>query len=234
MPVILRIPGTRVVIALALLLIPGPIASALSADAPAPRVVVPSNERKAVPRREARPVSRREIFEVIQNDLAHRGIAERDELQPDDLNIQCSVPALRDDPGLRVERISFDPLRRETVFELWASREPQYLPFDVTTRRSLQIAGITPDLTGKPGESDGGENSGTGKGALWIFRKAPVLAGPGRPATLVMLGQNVRITTTVVPLQPGVKGQCIFVRDPVTARVMKAEVIDEGLLQTSF
>lgn len=234
MPVILRIPGTGVVIVLALLLIPGPIASALSADAPAPRVVVPSNERKAVPRREARPVSRREIFEVIQNDLAHRGIAERDELQPDDLNIQCSVPALRDDPGLRVERISFDPLRRETVFELWASREPQYLPFDVTTRRSLQIAGITPDLTGKPGESDGGENSGTGKGALWIFRKAPVLASPGRPATLVMLGQNVRITTTVVPLQPGVKGQCIFVRDPVTARVMKAEVIDEGLLQTSF
>ena len=89
MPVILRIPGTRVVIVLALLLIPGPIASALSADAPAPRVVVPSNERKAVPRREARPISRREIFQVIQNDLAHRGIAERDELQPDDLNIQC-------------------------------------------------------------------------------------------------------------------------------------------------
>ena len=49
-----------------------------------------------------------------------------------------------------------------------------------------------------------------------------------------MLGQNVRITTTVVPLQPGSKGQCILVRDPATARVMTAEVVDEGLLQTSF
>ncbi len=201
----------------------------------------PSRQVGGAPRRaEGRPAARGSPgftpgnLRVIQNDLAHRGIAERNELQPDDLNIQSSVPALWDDPGLRVERISFDPLRRETVFELWASREPQYLPFDVTTRRSLQIAGRTPDLTGKPGESDGGENSGTGKGALWISRKSPVLAKPGRAATLVMLGQNVRITTTVIPLQPGVKGQCILVRDPITARVMTAEVVDEGLLQTSF
>ena len=64
--------------------------------------------------------------------------------------------------------------------------------------------------------------------------KPPVLAKPGKPATLVMLGQNVRITTTVVPLQPGSKGQRILVRDPATARVMTAEVVDEGLLQTSF
>jgi len=235
MPVILGIPGTRAVIALALLLMPGPIASALSADAPRRTVGVgPPDERKVIRRREPRPISRREIFQVIQNDLAHRGIAERNELQPDDLNIQSSLPALQDDSGLRVERISFDRLRRETVFELWASREPQYLPFDVTTRRSLQIVGITPDLMGKPGESDGGENPGTGPGALWISRKVPVLAEPGRLATLVMLGQNMRITTTVVPLQPGVKGQCIFVRYPVTARVMKAEVVDEGLLQASF
>jgi flagella basal body P-ring formation protein FlgA len=49
-----------------------------------------------------------------------------------------------------------------------------------------------------------------------------------------MLGQNVRITTTVVPLQPGGKGQWILVRDLTTARVISAEVVDEGLLQTSF
>jgi flagella basal body P-ring formation protein FlgA len=61
-----------------------------------------------------------------------------------------------------------------------------------------------------------------------------VLAKPGTPATLVMLGQNMRITTTVDPLQPGIRGQCILVRDPATARVMTAEVVDEGLLQISF
>jgi flagella basal body P-ring formation protein FlgA len=49
-----------------------------------------------------------------------------------------------------------------------------------------------------------------------------------------MQGQNMRITTTVVPLEPGSKGQTIRVRDVVTARVMTAEVVDEGLLRTSF
>jgi flagella basal body P-ring formation protein FlgA len=64
--------------------------------------------------------------------------------------------------------------------------------------------------------------------------KLPVLAKPGRFATLVMLGQNIRITTTVLPLQPGSKGQRILVRDPDTQRVMSAEVVDEGLLQAGF
>ena len=64
--------------------------------------------------------------------------------------------------------------------------------------------------------------------------KPPVLAKPGTPATLIMLGQNVRITTTVDPLQPGSKGQRILVRDTTTARVLNAEVVDEGLLQTNF
>jgi flagella basal body P-ring formation protein FlgA len=49
-----------------------------------------------------------------------------------------------------------------------------------------------------------------------------------------MLGQNVRITTTVVPLQPGIKGQSILVRNLATARVTTAEVVDEGQLRTSF
>jgi flagella basal body P-ring formation protein FlgA len=49
-----------------------------------------------------------------------------------------------------------------------------------------------------------------------------------------MLGENMRITTTVVPLQPGTKGQRILVRDPTTARIVAAEVVSEGLLQTRF
>jgi len=63
---------------------------------------------------------------------------------------------------------------------------------------------------------------------------APVLARPGTSATLIMVGQNLRITTAVVPLQPGVQGQCIFVRDLATSRVMKAEVVGAGVLQASL
>ena len=78
------------------------------------------------------------------------------------------------------------------------------------------------------------ENPTAGQGVSRTRIKAPVLAKPGKPATLVMLGENVRITATVIPLQPGSKGQRILVRELTTARVMNAEVVDEGLLRTSF
>jgi hypothetical protein len=169
--------------------------------------------------------------------MAQMGISGQGGLQPEDLKIQSSVPALKGDVGLEVKRIGFDLIRRETVFELWTSHEPQYLPFEVTTRRDPQSLGLTSNLAWVPGEAGGdprAESPGIGGGMGGARPKAPVLAKPGRPATLVMLGQNVRITTTVVPLQPGSKGQCILVRDMATARVMTAEVVGEGLLRTSF
>ena len=137
--------------------------------------------------------------------------------------------------GLQVKRIGFDPIRRETVFELWASHEPQYLPFEVTTRRDPRSLGLrlSAGAGGCRWRSPDGK-SGHGPGGKSVAPRPPVLAKPGTPATLVMLGQNVRITTTVDPLQPGSKGQRILVRDPATARVMNAEVVDEGLLQTGF
>jgi hypothetical protein len=196
-----------------------------------------SHEREGIPRHEPRRLSRREIFQAIQSHMAQMGISGQGGLQPEDLKIQSSVPALKGDVGLEVKRIGFDLIRRETVFELWTSHEPQYLPFEVTTRRDPQSLGLTSNLAWVPGEAGGdprAESPGIGGGMGGARPKAPVLAKPGRPATLVMLGQNVRITTTVVPLQPGSKGQCILVRDMATARVMTAEVVGEGLLRTSF
>jgi hypothetical protein len=165
------------------------------------------------------------------------GIPGGEELQPGDLRIQSSPPALKEDVGLQLKSIGFDPIRREMVFELWTSHEPQYLPFEVTTRRDPQGLGLTPRPEGKLVEAGGESASGNPAitpGGSRDRLKLPVLAKPGKPATLIMLGQNMRITTTVVPLQPGTKGQCILVRDTATARVMRAEVVDEGLLRTSF
>ena len=211
---------------------------ARAADIPLRKALTTASQgSEVISRREPRTLSRREIYQAIQNDLAQLGISERGELRPGDLKIQSSVPVLRDDLGLQVKRIGFDPIRRETVFELWTSHEPQYLPFEVTTRRDPQSLGLTSHIAWNPGEVGGGfqtENPTAGQGVSRTRIKAPVLAKPGKPATLVMLGENVRITTTVIPLQPGSKGQRILVRELTTARVMAAEVVDEGLLRTSF
>jgi hypothetical protein len=228
----------RIVSALLLLLTLARLTEARSADAPLVKGASPFyGESEAALRRGPRSLSRQEIFQAIQKDLAQRGISRRAELQPGDLNIQSSVPVLRVDMGLQVKKLEFDPIRREVVFELWTSHEPQYLPFHVTTRRDPQTFG----LTARPewGLGEAGEESRNGypakaRGVSRVPAKSPVLAKPGTPMTLVMLGQNIRITTTVDPLQPGIKGQCILVRDPATMRVMNAEVVDEGLLRTSF
>ena len=229
---------SRVMCVLWILWVLAPQTNARPADASLRKGLAPPlQESEVIPRHEPRPLSRQEIFQVIQNDLAQRGVLARRELRPGDLNIQSSVPVLRVDMGLKVKKVVFDPIRREVVFELWASHEPQYLPFDVTTRLDPESLGLTSSLAWKSGGGSGGartESPAPGHGMNSSRGKAPVLAKPGRPATLVMLGQNVRITTTVVPLQPGIKGQFILVRDPATARVMSAEVVDEGLLQTSF
>ena len=90
MPVILRIPGTRVVIVLALLLMPGPIASATFSRRPntqgggAPPTSGRPSRGASLARFRAGKSSK--SFRTI---LLSRGIAERNELQPDDLNIQC-------------------------------------------------------------------------------------------------------------------------------------------------
>jgi len=229
---------SRVAFALLVLLVWASLAVARPADAPLRKALAtPSEESEVIARRELRPVSRREIFQAIQNDLAQRGISDRDGLKPEDLKIQSSVPVVKVDMGLQVKTIRYSPIRRETVFELWASHVPHYLPFTVTTRRDPRSLGLASNLAWKPGESGGGfrtEGPTTGQGVSQAHSKAPVLAKPGRPATLIMLGQNVRITTTVVPLQPGTKGQCILVRDLATSRVMTAEVVDENQLRTSF
>jgi hypothetical protein len=209
-----------------------------SADVPLHKVsAMPAEDSAGIPRRIPRTLSRLEIFQAIQNDLLRRGIVGREGLRLSDLKIQSSVPVGDDDAGLEVKHIGFDSIRRQTVFELWTSHEPQYLPFEVTTRRDPQSLGFSSSAE-VPGEGGGGGSRGQGRmleqGVSRPRSKAPVLAKPGRPATLVMLRQNARIITTVVPLQPGTMGQVILVRDPATARVMSAEVVDEGLLRTSF
>jgi hypothetical protein len=205
------------------------------ADAPLHKsLATPSQESEAIQRHEPSPISRMEIFQAIQNDLAQRGILGRAGLRPGDLKIQSSVPVLKDEMGLRVKRIGFDPLRRETVFELWTSQEPQYLPFEVTTRRDPQAWGLGLGLDERRVDAGRGDRPTICQGGSRAASKPSMLVKPGRSATLIMLGQNVRITTTVVPLQLGSKGQQILVRDVATARVMTAEVVDEGLLRTGF
>lgn len=258
-------PKNRVISSLLVLLVVARFPAARSAS-PEPRrqPINISPVEKGNPPRTARMLTRREIFQAISEDLASRGIQESGKLRPENLKIQLGVTVSGKDAGLQVKGIGFDPIRRETVFELWTSKEPLLLPFHVTTGWAPQALGLVvgkelgpeeiANRAGIPAETTGGATGWARRGVTSTVlpwprpyepalvgqkpdtRKVrpPTLAKAGQPATLIILGHNFRVTTTVIPLQPGSKGQCIRVRDTSSTRVMTAEVIAEGLLQTSF
>jgi hypothetical protein len=206
-------------------------ASPLPHDGLAPN----GREKEAAPGRASRTVSRGEIFQAIRNDLARKGARESGIPRPEDLKVQFAAPVFGKDAGLQVRKIAFDPVRHETFFELWTSKRPRLLPFRVAAKWDPQAAGLVPpyDKAATP-ESGIGRPAQAGQGLKPTKSRAPVLAKPGRPATLVMLGHDLRITMTVMPLQPGTKGQCILVRDTFNSRIMRAEVVAEGLLHTDL
>jgi hypothetical protein len=232
---------SRVLTFIFLLLMLTPMAPMMQGASPSAHLpnapAAPALKNETTPPHGARTVTRQEIYQAIQDDLVRRGAPGGQELRPEDLSIQSSVPALRDDLGLQVKGLRFDPLRRVTAFKLWTSSQPQYLPFEVTTTRDLQSLGLTNKLAQKFAEGAGGnrtESPTTAQVRSGTGSKPPVLAKPGTPARLMMLGENLRITLNVIPLQPGIKGQNILVRDLDTGRVMTVEVVDQNLLQTHF
>ena len=175
-----------------------------------------------------------EIWRAITDDLARKGIAWGTELRVDDLAVQTLVPGVGEDNGLRVKSIRVDPYRSKLVFELCTSNPSQSVPFTVTTPLQQELISR---LGGGAGVAAGiaqPQSPMTKRVVNSPSPPAPILAVPGTVATLFMVRPNARVTTTVVPLQRGVKGQSILVRDLGSARVMTAVVIDQNLLQTGF
>ena len=190
-----------------------------------------------VVRRVHQPVTGEQVAAVIGAALG-RGST----LDPATLGLQFSAPVYftGDDPGLEVSEIEFDALHRATKFRLWTSREPDNLPFYVTVPGSLKTIG-------RPLASAVARAATSAKpqAAVAAAEKAPPTqpsesTPPARPAPplvkagvatrLVIQGADYRLTSTVIPLQPGVLGQEIRVRDPFTLKVFTAQVAGPGLL----
>jgi len=227
---------SRVRIALLLLLMTfASVIVMMPADAPSPKRPGVTSVENTVPRILAgRTIYRQEILKSIQGKVEQMGIAGFGELSADDLNIQSSMPFPLAGVALQVKRVRFDVLRQAIVFDLWSAQEPQFLPFEVTLRGRRELIARLSQGLGEGSASVQTESPLNKQGNVVVHMRPPILARPGTPATLIMLGQNVRITMAVVPLQPGAKGQSILVRDLSSERVMAAQVVDQNLLQVEF
>ncbi len=211
-----------------------------------------------------RRISRQEIWEAIRAAMKEQGVGKADDLRPEALRVQTCVWVTKNDAGLQVKRTDFDPVRQRTVFQLWTSKEPRLLPFEVTTdwapeanvvvaRHDLARGSIVTasdvEVTRRRGavrlrEAMRQPNDAIGQrvrrslpaGRVLTHHnlRPPVLVTAGRPATLVAVSPHLRITTTVVPLQPGTEGQLIRIRNTMNQHILKAEVVGAGLLRADF
>jgi hypothetical protein len=178
-----------------------------------------------------------------------------------ELHLQAPVFVTKPDPGLEVKRVEPDLVQRRIRFLLWTSKEPQVLPFYVTVEELNRMKAWGPeyseqssespistdphveprktwrDLTDFPASrSDSSPRVAAHRGgAAWQATSYPiVLVAAGKPAKLVVETATLRLTALVTPLESGVKGQLIRVRNLDTQRVLKAEVVGEGLLQAKL
>jgi hypothetical protein len=192
--------------------------------------------KDVVVRRVHHPVTREQVAAVIGAALG-RGTT----VDPATLGLQFSTPVYftGDDPGLEVTEIEFDALHRATKFRLWTSREPENLPFYVTAPGSSKVTGrlATPAevrAETKAPTAVAAAESGPPARPVETTRspaKRPeTLVRAGVATRLVIQGADYRLTSTVIPLQPGVLGQEIRVRDPFTLKILTAQVAGPGLL----
>jgi hypothetical protein len=192
-------------------------------------------------RRVHRQLSREEVATAISAALGRENAVD-----PTALNLQLSTLVTCDDPGLEVTGIEFDALRQVTRFRLWTAKEPENLPFYVTIPgRWMGSKGKpqTPAATEARALPDSGEQAAAYvhpkpvypatsiSGAKSSPKGPEMIVKAGVATRLVIEGPDYRLTSTVIPLQPGALGQQISVRDPLTHKISSAQVAGPGLLK---
>jgi hypothetical protein len=211
--------------------------------------------------RKRRRLSSGEILTAIETFMAREDLHALRIPNLTGLNLQAPVFVTKPDPGLEVRGVESDRVQRKTRFLLWASKEPQMLPFYVTVEGLPETADCASSCKARtsegpiPTDSHLGRHSTVGNLAYppgLLDASSPrvtahkgestqqatssprVLVAAGKPAKLVVETATLRLTALVTPLQSGVKGQLIRVRNQDTHRVLEAEVVGVDLLQAAL
>jgi hypothetical protein len=193
-------------------------------------------------RRVYRQLLRTEVAMAISSALGRKNAVD-----PAALDLQLSPLVTCEDPGLEVTGIEFETLHRVTRFRLWTAKEPENLPFYVTLPgRWMGPKAVSPIPATAEARAPrhSGEQAAAHStpaypvmniGGVKSSAKGPeMIVKAGVATRLVIEGADYRLTSTVIPLQPGALGQEIRVRDPLTRKLSIAQVAGPGLLKGSL
>lgn len=181
------------------------------------RLTVPD---QIVVRRAGFPISRATIHDVIIRYLREKGIVD-----PPDSALQWSgaVTTTTAHPALEVRAVTWDARSRQLQFRLHCIPDDACRDFLVYLQNAPES--LTQEMTNLSNNARS-KTADVGKNATG----GPVLIEAGRKVRLVMQGDGLQISLTVVCLERGRAGQKIRVRAADNAHVFQAEVVNRNLL----
>jgi hypothetical protein len=184
--------------------------------------------------RQRRAITVSEVLVAIRAAVSERQVPSEDTLEPEDVRLETDILVAPGDPGLRVVRMNLDRGLGRARFLLWASRDPQVLPFYATVRVGRDSA-LSPVLF----SARLGDNAKVAAGhrlspATERLPKPEILVAQGELATLTLQSAAVRIFVDVVCLERGTLGQTIRVRLPDSEKIFSAHVDGKSRLEAGF
>jgi hypothetical protein len=181
--------------------------------------------------RKRRRLSTTEILTAIETSVAKERLHGLQMPKLEGLYLQAPVYVTKADPGLQVKRLEPDRVERKSRFLLWTSKEPGVLPFYVTVEGLPETTSGSADLPLLLGGDSPRGTASSSELPQRITLSPIMLVRRGEPAKLVFETATLRMTALVTPLESGVQGQIIRVRNQDTHRELRAEVIGQGLLE---
>jgi hypothetical protein len=187
--------------------------------------------------RPSRILSVAEICGSIRRALESNGAPETALPSAEQLRPAIPITVDVDDPGLQVLRMDADVVPGSVRVRLWTGKEPAIHPFDVMvfadasllrwldSRDASPRASVSFASDGKPGRE---------RPLTQPIPKSPTLVFPGRTATLLLRAPGIEVRTPVVPLNSGVSGQWINVRNLATGQIISAQVVGPASLAAQF
>lgn len=206
----------------------------------------------------ARTLSKADVVRAIDRALTSQGVTRLPDLGA--LQFAMPVYVTSADPGLELTRISSDPVRGITEFRLWTAKEPGHLPFTVSVPGAIKLPTLVASRTLVSGEVASASDfavkmradrrtmnsappspsslarlavRGVVRAGAPVNRdqfERPVLVEPGALSTLIVRGNGFNIKTIVTPLEQGVLGQEIRVRNTDSKQVLEARVVGRDRL----
>lgn len=175
------------------------------------------------------PVLQSAVIRQIESRLFSLGVAPKYWPAANQLEILAS--RIESDADLSIQDLYWDSLQRTLYFRMTCTSHLACTPFLVRAHVPTETADSLRQAF-RPNRNPVKSSLPTPKANR--CRQPSLLVRAGRPATLLLRRENMKITVPVMALECGIAGQQVRARGKKTNKLFEAQVVDENLLSAIF